>query len=229
TLDYWHIAIDQSIEALNEAVIVSNCYQHGLQQFCNQIQRDPVTHAISYILDPINNVGGLTTSGLDFSVGYTYKTGAGRFRHALEGTYLFAYDVDTGLVGADGKNQIIHGKGNYDLGVLPDVKVNLFTTWEHPTGLGAGLNVRYVDSFDECDNDNCNDASNGRRKVAAYVNADLFVDYTMKSKQGTTRVSLGVNNVANIVPPVLYTPTPNSDPSAYDFMGRYFYLRIGHQ
>jgi iron complex outermembrane recepter protein len=227
TLDYWHIAIDQSIVALGEAVILSNCYEHGIQSFCKQIQRDPVTHAISYIFDPINNVGGLATSGTDFALAYAYKNSAGQFRHSIEGTYLFAYDVDTGQLGADGKNQVLHGKGNYDLGVLPDLKMNVFTTWTHPSGIGAGFNLRFIDSFKECDNDNCNDPTNGSRTVPKYVTADVFVDYTTKTAQGTTRLSVGVNNVANVDPPTIYTPTPNSDPSAYDFMGRYFYVRVG--
>ena len=87
--------------------------------------------------------------------------------------------------------------------------------------------VHRIDSFIECDNDNCNDPTNGSRTVPQYVTADVFVDYTVKSTQGTTRFSVGVNNVANADPPTIYTPTPNSDPSAYDFMGRYFYLRVG--
>ncbi|HEY5947429.1 MAG TPA: TonB-dependent receptor [Kofleriaceae bacterium] len=226
TLDYWQIAIDNSIVALNPAVILSNCYQHGLRSYCDQIQRDPVTHAISYILDPINNVGGLSTSGLDFSIAYAYKNAAGSFRHALEGTYLFKYDVDTGEVSDDGKTQILHGKGYYDLGVLPDIKFNIFTTWSHPSGFGAGFNTRFINSFYECDGDNCNDAMNGRRTVPKYFTGDVFADYTVKNTVGTTRVALGVNNVANLDPPTIYSETPNSDAGAYDFMGRYFYVRL---
>jgi outer membrane receptor protein involved in Fe transport len=226
TLDYWRIAIDNSIVALEPAVILSNCYQHGLQSYCDQIQRDPVTHAISYIQDPINNVGGLSTSGLDFSLAYSYKNAAGQFRHALEGTYTFAYDVDTGELADDGKTQVLHGKGYYDLGVLPNIKFNVFTTWQHPSGFGAGFNARFINSFFECDTDNCNDPANARRTVPKYLTADVFTDYAMKTAAGTTRVGLGVNNIANKNPPIIYVNSPNSDASAYDFMGRYFYLRL---
>ena len=226
TFDYWRIAIDNSIVALDPSIILSNCYEHGLRQFCDQIQRDPVTHAISYIVDPINNVGGLSTSGFDFAVGYKWKSSAGQFRHALEGTYLFAYDVDTGQLGEDGKTQVLHGKGVYDLGVLPDIKFNLFTTWAHPSGFGAGFSTRFINGYVECDSDNCNDPENAQRDVPAYFTGDIFADYTMKTSQGTTRVSVGVNNVANSDPPVIYAGSPNSDAGAYDFMGRYFYLRL---
>lgn len=227
TLDYWRVAIDKSIVALDPAIILSNCYEHGLGQYCNQIQRDSVTHAISYIVDPINNVGGLSTSGFDFAVAYKYKTGAGEFRHAIEGTYLFAYDVDTGQLGGDGKTQVLHGKGFYDLGVLPDLKFNIFTSWVHKSGVGAGVNARFINSYVECDSDNCNDPANARRDISKYLTADLYADYTLKTSAGTTRFSLGVNNLASSDPPVIYAGSPNSDASAYDFMGRYFYLRLG--
>jgi len=225
TLDYWRVAIEDSIVALDPAIILSNCYQHGLQQFCSQIQRDPITHAISYIIDPINNVGGLKTSGLDFAVAYRYKNKAGEFRHALEGTWLLDYSIDTGQLGDDGKNQVLQGVGYYDLGVLPNLKFNLFTSWSHPSGVGAGVSTRFVNKFVECEDDNCNDPEAPRRDVAMYFTGDVFADYTFKTSQGTSRVSAGINNVMNTDPPVIYANSPNAD-SDYDFMGRYFYLRL---
>ena len=215
-----------SVVALAPSIILSNCYEYGLQSYCSQIKRDPVTTAISYIIDPIDNVGGLSTSGFDFAVGYKYKIKAGTIRHAVEGTYLFDYAVDTGQVTADGKTQILQGKGYYDLGVLPNLKFNLFTTWAHESGIGAGFNARFINGFVECDTDNCNDPENARRDVSKYMTADLFVDYTLKSKAGTSRISGGVNNVANTDPATVYSGSPNSDGGAYDFMGRYFYLRL---
>jgi iron complex outermembrane recepter protein len=226
TLDYWNFDIDNSIDALSPSIILSNCYEHGQQKFCDQVIRDPVTHAISYIVAPIDNVGGLATSGLDFSVAYSYEVAAGKFRHSLEGTYLFAYDVDTGQIGEDGKPQILKGKGYYDLGVLPTVKFNLFTSWQHKSGVGAGFSTRYIHGFKECEDDNCNDPEAPRRNVPRYFTADLFADYAIKSKSGTTRIAAGINNIANVDPPVIYAGTPNSDAGAYDFMGRYFYLRL---
>jgi iron complex outermembrane receptor protein len=231
TLDYWHIKIDDAITTLQPQTILAQCYQGGVDKFCQQIQRDQVTHEISHLVDIIQNVGALTTSGLDFSAAYQYKNAVGTFRHAVEGTYLFRYNVDTGTL-LDPKNpmkgnQILHGRGFYDLGVNPDLKFNIFTLWNHPSGVGGGFNFRFVDSYQECNQDNCNSPANGRRDVSKYATGDLYLDYGIKTAQGTTRVTVGMNNALGVTPPVIYNGGAlNSDESAYDFMGRQFYIRL---
>jgi outer membrane receptor protein involved in Fe transport len=240
TLDYWTIEIDNTIATLPASVILSNCYNHGQcsdSKGNNLIQRNPVTHEISYIIDTVDNVGTTQTSGLDVSLAYGWKLpDVGQFRHSLEGTYLFKYNVDTGLIGDDGKHQIIHGRNYYDLGVLPDIKFNLFTTYENPSGFGAGFNVRYINKFIECDNNDCNTFSNRdkdmmgntrSRTIDAYVAGDIYLSYTLKAGKSVTRFQAGVNNVLDAVPPFIAAGAAlNADPSAYDFMGRFFYARV---
>ena len=228
TLDYWNIKINDAITTLPVATILSQCYQGGLDKFCDQVQRDPVTHEISHIVNIVQNVGSLATSGLDFSAAYQYKNAAGTFRHAVEGTYLFKYNIDTGTVDPITRNeQIIHGRNFYDLGVNPDIKFNVFTIWNHPAGIGAGFNFRFLDAFHECNQNNCNNPANGRRDVSNYATGDAYLAYGLKTSQGTTRMTVGVNNVAGVTPPVIYNGGAlNSDESAYDFMGRQFYVRL---
>ncbi|HEY6180168.1 MAG TPA: TonB-dependent receptor, partial [Kofleriaceae bacterium] len=228
TLDYWHVNIDNAITGLPAPTILAQCYQGGIDKFCGQIIRDPVTHGISHIIDLNQNVGALTTSGLDFSAAYQYKNAAGTFRHSVEGTYLFKNNVDTGTVDPmTGKEQVIHGRGFFDLALNPDLKFNVFTTWKHPSGVGGGFNIRFIDSFQECKGNNCNDPSNGRRDVGKYAQGDLFLAYALRSSQGTTSITAGVNNVTNAQPPIIYNgPALNTDSSAYDFMGRMVYVRL---
>jgi outer membrane receptor protein involved in Fe transport len=228
TLDYWHIQIDNAISTLPVPTIFAQCYQGGQQNYCKQIQRDPNTGVITHVLDFVGNVGGITTSGLDFSAAYQYKTDFGTFRHSVEGTYLFQYNEDIGVKDpGTGKEEVIHARGFYDLGVNPDLKFNIFSLWTHPSGLDVGFNFRFIDSFQECKGDDCNDPANGRRQVSKYAAGDLFVDYALKSSQGTTRVSVGMNNVSDARPPIVYNGAAlNADESAYDFMGRMFYVRL---
>ena len=101
TLDYWHIGIDNAIQTLNTATILAQCYQGGVKNFCDEIVRDGTTHTISQVTDLVQNVGAVSTSGLDFSAAYQYRNNLGTFRHALEGTYLFKYNIDTGTVDPD--------------------------------------------------------------------------------------------------------------------------------
>jgi iron complex outermembrane receptor protein len=229
TLDYWHIQIDNAIQTLSAATISAQCYQGGIKSFCDQIQRDPNTSVITYIYDLTQNVGALTTSGLDFSASYQWgDSKLGSFRHAVEGTYLFKYNVDTGTVDpTSGQEQIIHGRNFYDLGVNPDWKVNALTFWGHPSGLGAGANFRFINGFQECESDNCNKAANLRRHVSAYGTGDLFVNYSFKSQEGTTKITGGVNNFVNAKPPAIYNGAAlNADESAYDFIGAQAYVRL---
>ena len=50
----------------------------------------------------------------------------------------------------------------------------------------------------------------------------------LKTSQGTTNIAVGMNNLANVQPPAIYNGGAlNTDESAYDFMGRQFYIRLG--
>ena len=56
----------------------------------------------------------------------------------------------------------------------------------------------------------------------------MFFDYGLKTSQGTTNIAVGINNVANTSPPLIYNGAVlNADESAYSFMGRQFYIRLG--
>ena len=49
----------------------------------------------------------------------------------------------------------------------------------------------------------------------------------VKSKAGTTRMTVGVNNLLNQKPSLIYIGfAGDSDASTYDYMGRYFYARL---
>jgi outer membrane receptor protein involved in Fe transport len=68
------------------------------------------------------------------------------------------------------------------------------------------------------------------RNVAQWFKADVFASYALKSRAGTTTLAVGVNNVLDKQPPVIYTGpaanAANSDPATYDYMGRFVYARL---
>ncbi|ACY15811.1 TonB-dependent receptor plug domain-containing protein [Haliangium ochraceum] len=237
TLDYFDIAVDNAISSLGAGLILSSCYSLAPEErkYCELIDRNPDTNFLNVINDTAINVGGNETRGLDFNVRYTQNTDIGSFRYNLEGTRLFQFDS----IEADGS--VIEGLGVYDLGVFPTWRGNLGLMW----GLdewGAGTNVRYIHSFVECENDDClrgTTADGGprgegidvyEREVSANVTADLFGTYTLESSVGTSRLTLGVNNVLDQRPAIIYNGfLATSDASTYDFLGRYFYARFVQQ
>ncbi|HMG24094.1 MAG TPA: TonB-dependent receptor, partial [Kofleriaceae bacterium] len=222
--DYWHIDIDNAIETLGVQTIFANCYDRGIPAYCEQIHRDPITHRISPVDQLLQNVTRTTTSGVDLAVWYeTRFAELGRLHTGLEAQYLLSYDLDTSL-------QVIHGVGFYDLGVYPRYKANLSGNWAHPSGASGGLSLRFVGSYQECAGNNCNSDHNlaaASRDVDRYFKLDLFGGYDLRNGFGKTTLQLGVNNLFDATPPVVYgAAAANSDAATYDFIGRMVYLRL---
>jgi iron complex outermembrane recepter protein len=226
TADYWRVKITDAIQTLGPAVIFANCYDRGVQEYCDKVQRDPISHKIKPVDDFLLNVGGTSTSGMDFAVGYDTKLGdIGRIKSQIEAQYLFQYDVDNTLT-------VDRYRGFYSAtyGPMPKYKANLSSLWAHPSGAGGGFTVRFVGKFKECDKDNCNNPDNlafASRDVDRYFKADLYGTYDFKTAAGKTSVQVGVNNVLDADPPVLYNAfANNSDSTTYDYMGRLVYARL---
>jgi iron complex outermembrane recepter protein len=225
--DYWHIDIDHAIEALGIQTIFASCYDRGVQSFCDQIHRDFNTHRIIHVDQFLQNVTRTTTSGIDLALWYDARlVELGRIHTGLEAQYLVRYDLDTSL-------QVIHGAGFYDLGVYPRYKANLSSHWIHPSGASGGFTLRYVGSYKECADDDCNNPHNLAtlsRDVDRYVKLDLYGGYDLPSWLGRTALQVGVNNVLDATPPVVYNAAAaNSDAATYDFIGRMIYLRLSQQ
>ncbi|HET7503998.1 MAG TPA: TonB-dependent receptor, partial [Kofleriaceae bacterium] len=224
TADYWHIAIDDAIETLGVQTIFASCYDRGLSAFCDQISRNPITHRIKSIDQSLQNVTRTTTSGIDVALWYdTRLAELGRIHTGLEGQYLLRYDLET-------SQQVIHGVGFYDLGVYPRLKANLSSHWTHPGGASGGINLRFVGSYKECAGNNCNSDRNlaeASRDVDRYAKLDLYGGYDLRSGAGRTTLQIGVNNVFDAAPPVVYNAAAaNSDAATYDFVGRMVYARL---
>jgi iron complex outermembrane recepter protein len=228
TVDYFNIDIEQAIQSLGPQVILTNCYLRGQEEYCALIERDPIQGgAISSIDNVTKNVGGTATSGIDFSVAYDHTYSFGRLRHSLEGTWLNNFDIDNTL-------QTLKAKGNFDFGVFPELKTNFTTTWAKD-GASAGFNLRFISSYDECQDANCNGLEEEdemtretfTRTVDSNLTADVFAGYSLKSKAGVTSLSVGVNNVLDQNPPLIYSGfAGDSDASTYDYMGRFVYARL---
>ena len=220
TADYFDIRIADSITSLGSQIIMNNCYVRGQQEYCDAIKRDQ-TGAIDSIDDKLANAGSVKTAGVDMSVGYRYRTKPlGAMHHVVDGQYLRSYTLEKGGYNFD-------GLGNTSLGSNPRVRVNFNTLWSKGQ-VNGGLNVRYIGTLKECENSDCSVENVRSRKVPQYATADLFFGYAFKAAGGTTNVTVGVNNLTDATPSAIYDGTADSDPSIYDYMGRYFYLRLGH-
>jgi outer membrane receptor protein involved in Fe transport len=241
TLDYYHVAIDNSISinGIGESTILAGCYTSGDQpSYCQYIQRDPISNQINQISNLIQNVGQENEAGLDIALRYNIPTpSAGRFVLTFDGTWLQYHDQ----ILADGT--VVHGKNTFDLqyttgqgGTNPAFKFNAGVLWGLK-GFGAGLTTKFISGFHECADETGNFAGGGlcyadstyQRKVDPYNSWDAFVSYQVKSDYGKTNFAVGVNNLFNADPVKIYNGFASAtDQYSYDQIGRFFYVRMGH-
>jgi outer membrane receptor protein involved in Fe transport len=236
TVDYYNLTLDQPITAPGVSAILNGCYASGISQLCDMVLRNS-SGVITTILNINTNVGKEKTDGIDVAVRYAVPTADyGRFNFVFDGTWLRKYDRTL----ADGTT--IHGKGTFDLaingtyGVYPAIKFNAGASWSL-SGFTVGGSTRFIGSFSEC-GDKAGDFSGSglcyvdstyMRRVGAYNTYDVYVTYALASSFGKTSLTAGVLNVGDRKPQRIYNGfTAASDPSAYDFMGRYPYLRASH-
>ena len=67
--------------------------------------------------------------------------------------------------------------------------------------------------------------------MGAYASFDLFASYTLPKFLGRATIAAGVNNIFDKQPLFVYNAgntTGTSDPTAYDYIGRFFYARVGY-
>ena len=189
-------------------------------------RRRPATHQIASVSNLNANIGKEATSGIDLALRYGLPTRSyGRFHFVFDGTWLKNHDV----LLADGR--VISGRGNFDLngtagnfagfgGVNPAWKFNAGVLWGLKN-FGAGVRTKVIGSFKEC-GDSAGDFSGlgqcyvdntFQRKVDAYSQWDVFMSYAFASAAGRTTVGIGVNNLFDANPAVIYNGfTAATDP-----------------
>ena len=249
TADYWSYVINNAINTQGTAVIIPNCYSSTVlvpqgSAACNAIARDPVTGFIIEVQDPLNNVGKYSTAGIDMALKYTQDTDIGKWGGSFVATWLNYFDYTH----PDGGVQ--HVAGTYDFGatgassagaLYPHWKFNINVNWAWKGWLVNVAN-HFIGSFEECDgtpsgNDPGIFANTGgqcyqnptgyRRSVGAYDTTDIYIAYTLKTTLGSTLLGFGVNNIFNEAPPFVYTAFSAQTDPGYDWVGTFFYFRLG--
>lgn len=231
-LNYFQNRIEDEIGSLPAGVILSNCYSQDNPTNRDQVVRAADTKLISHVVQTNTNVGETKIAGIDLEAGYNGNTPWGILSARLESNLLIRYDQ---FLPAAGGTEVIKARGYYDVGVFP--------RWRHAASLdlkwrraSAGLTWAYIGGFVECEENDCkglyrSDVAErpAYRDVTSNSLLGLRGTYRLFTDAGGTVLTLGMNNVFNTPPAVIFNGLlGTSDYTAYDFMGRYLYLRLSH-
>jgi outer membrane receptor protein involved in Fe transport len=248
-LDWYSITIDQPIQAPNQDLSLLTCALTGDAATCGRITRDPngslwETPA-GFIVDTLENLGQIESSGIDLDASYTFDMGGGgKMRLGIIGTYLdkfettlaggFNYDC-VGMYGA------LCTPGTPNGAPVAEWRHRMDATWSTPwSGIDLSLGWRY---FGEVERDV--EASPNLQLFGELSTGDLATDSRLGSRSYLDlsasvtlaekyTLRIGANNLLDKDPPLNGSSTcptgpcnGNTWPQVYDALGRQVFLTVG--
>lgn len=224
SLDWWRYQIEGLITRIDPNYAADQCVASGSPQFCDLIVRNG-DGTIRLIREPYVNLGELKTSGVDLGARYTLRgTGIGDFRFSLESTYIDSYE-----------SRPSPGSPSLEVAGTYDRQFGNYARWRALVGvawafndLDAVLSTRYVHSLTLKDPDGF-PGIQPNLDIGSITYTDLTVGYEFPTD---TRVQLGVLNLQDKQPPLLYqnnVTNANTDVSTYDTVGRQFFATVSQK
>ena len=248
SLDWWEIALENTITGFGPRFIIDQCIREGIQAFCNQFNRSPGGQ-IDTLLSSGINIGAQNVEGYDLTMNYRLpEMSWGKLSFNWDTTYLALNESDN-----DGDGDIDADDGGSVVGEYQDrnnnwrIRSNLMTRWEKGD-VGATLFTRYYSRQEEdCPfgyNDYgfgelCTDVTTGpdgeilRGDGIVATNAIGGVTYHDVSvywkAPWNAKVTLGVNNVFDKQPPVAFSTFANSFDPQYEVPGQFIYMQYNQK
>jgi outer membrane receptor protein involved in Fe transport len=249
TIDAWRVNLNDTITSIGMQSVLNLCAA-GQTVFCQYIKRVPTGPNAGQLaqgfVEPTANLGSLSTSGIDWSANYKLpQFSFGQFNVGINATYLKYWTQETapGQVGnvtyndagrflPYGSPQAAACPDNSGICLFPRWRGQGYVDWQSG-GWSAQWRMRYIGTFSNGGaagsiyDTKPNGVSGTVLNYGATVYNDVSIGYNIAPIN--TRVDFGVNNLFDKQPPLLYannTLNANSDPSDFDFMGRYFWARV---
>ncbi|WP_062164799.1 TonB-dependent receptor plug domain-containing protein [Asaia bogorensis] len=226
SVTYWHYTIGGLINSLPTQYILNQCYEGGVQSYCNSIDRLS-NGQINTVSALDQNLGDLLTSGIDFDLNYRWRvTRHDSFIVDNNFQQLVKYKQQQQPGGAY-LNQT--GALFYQSGVgQPRVRDYATLTWQHDA-FRISYMFQYIGGMNWNDGSAFlseeNPAANARIKTPAMVQQDISIGYAWKR----WNFEGGVQNIAGKNPPFVLNAASNSADTTYNgfYLGRYIFLQAG--
>lgn len=245
SVDVWHVYLNNIITTVGLQSLLDLC-SAGQTVYCQYLHRIPTGAQQGQIaattLEPTGNLGTVNVGGIDTFLGYKLNTDSlGRFDFQLNATYLKYFNQQT-APGTSG-NVTFHDAGHVlPFGqpcaggsecLYPRWRANGTTRWQ----LGnwsARWQVRYIAGFrmgSPSPSQDVHPAGGALKGVFFDYGATLYhnISAGYEIKPLNTRLDIGVNNVFNKQPPILYANNANNGNSVagvFDYLGRYYWARV---
>jgi iron complex outermembrane recepter protein len=218
TVDWYQITVHDAIASQSATQILSLCAQRG-GIFCELITRDASTGAITNLLQGVQNLAEIKTSGVDSTLRYEFSNDLGRFAAVLDTSYLESFKT-TSPNPAGGAAIVDEraGKGDQPRATYPHWKGQASFSWTDGQW-NALWRGRYIGSTTDVAN-----AVKDSKTKAIFYN-DLEGGYQFDKRDAS--ISVGVSNIFDKAPPASYANAPiNYDIYTYDARGRFGYVRV---
>lgn len=241
SVDYFDIKVEDAIALAPSPLVLSNCLLTGNPVTCGRIHRDS-EGSLWFLeearIDTLNeNIGEITTSGVDLDVNYSTEIGAfGSLSFNLIGTYLDEFTQEP-LPGLSYDCVGLYGQ-TYCGTPVPEWRHKFRVSWTTPWNLDLSVAWRFIDdvSLDRTDTEQFPDEAllGGGIVVPAEKTLDAqdYIDFAAAyTFMESYTVRLGMNNILDTAPPVSSKVgagfgNGNTYPQVYDALGRYMFLGL---
>ena len=229
SIDYYSIELEDRIDIIDPLVTLDLCYENNDAEACGRINRSNIGTLWTtggYIEAFNTNIGGLSTSGVDFNANYRMELERfgwdqyGSLGFNFVGSWLEKLETDPGK-GAD----------VYDcVGFFSSVcgtpknewRHRARVTWQTPWRSDISATWRH---YGAVENEGGTNRLDGKFDAQNYL--DLAANWQMRDN---VRLRAGVNNILDRDPPLSYsvgtTGNNNTYPQTYDAMGRYIFAGV---
>ncbi len=166
------------------------------------------------------NAASVDTDGLDLTANYLIYTGSGEFGLHFTATYFLSYEIPD----PSGGTMDVAGKFNHDnfARSIPETKANLSADWISGNHKAVAI-AYYVSSYKTTRAV----PEGSSQSIDSWTTVDLQYTYNLELDNSEAVFSLGVKNVFDEEPSVVYDGVNFSyDPKHHDPRGRIYYARI---
>ncbi len=172
------------------------------------------------IFDSFQNIGDLTTSGIDLDVKYALATSVGEFKFSYILNYILEYEDKR--PDADGGQRINVQEGDFE---QPQFRWTTAVDWSL-NDLSANLAINYIDEFEQDQAVRVQEDGTILSALDAMVTVDASINYF--GIENTT-LTLGATNLLNEKPPFAYHDFMGFAVNVHSGQGRFAYLKASYK